>query len=525
MNTESTLPNTEEAQGAIRRVVVVGGGTAGWLTASILAADHCASQANGLQVTVVESPRIGILGVGEGTWPSLRDTLRRIGISERTFLKRCNASFKQGSRFDSWVSGEEGDSYYHPFEAPPNEDEVDVLSLWRTVGTGVAFHEVASHQAALCQANRAPKQASTPEYAAVANYGYHLDAPAFAELLKQHATSVLGVRHIPADIEDVVTSQGGMVQAVLTTDGQRIEGDFFADCSGSRALLIGRTEGAGVTDVSDVLFNDRALAVHLPFQEEREAVASQTTATALGAGWVWDIALQTRRGIGHVFSSQHSSEEEARHALSDYLQRVSPGTSLSGEEARLIKFRSAYREKPWSGNVAAIGMAAGFVEPLEASAIVMIELMASMLSDTLPENRAALPLAAARFNGRFAYRWERIVDFLKLHYVLSRRSEPYWQAHRDPSTWPERLHELLGQWRFEPPSREDFQQSREIFPAASYAYVLYGMGFETAPPVRRRRKDDPQAIRGTLTNIARTTEQCLAGLPSNRELLDVLTAD
>lgn len=504
----------------VRRIVILGGGTAGWLTAGILAADHCADQPDGIDVTLIESAKVPILGVGEGTWPTMRDTLRRIGISETDFLRRCNASFKQGSRFDGWRTGAGDDSYYHPFEAPPSADEVDALRLWDMIGTDVPFAEVVSHQAALCQAGRAPKQVGTPEFAAVANYGYHLDAPAFAKLLAEHCTARLGVRHVIGDVTGLVRDEQGFVSALTTDESGSIEGDLFIDCSGMAARLIGQEMGVGVHDASDVLFNDRALAIHVPHERQDAAVQSQTNGTAMPFGWVWDIALQNRRGVGHVFSSRFADEGKVRSSLQDYLDRTAPWADVRADDARLLQFRSAYRETPWVKNVVGVGMSMGFVEPLEASAIVMIELAAGMVSDTLPPVRASIEGASERFNRRFSYRWARIIDFLKLHYILSERREPYWLAHRDPESWTPRLRELMARWRFEPPSREDFPDSREIFPADSYAYVLHGMRHRIAPrPTVRRTGADPR-IHAALRQVALTTERYLAGLPSNRELLD-----
>lgn len=505
----------------LEHVVIVGGGTAGWLTAGILAADHRAHERDGLRVTLVESPTKPILGVGEGTWPSLRDTLQRIGLPETEFICRTKASFKQGSRFDGWVDGAPGDSYLHPFDAPPSQDDVDILSLWRAAPPGTSFADAVSAQARVCAAGRAPKQPQTPEFAAVTNYSYHLDAPAFAELLQEHCTVRLGVNHVLADIVAVEREPDGSIRALRTGQGGLVSADLFVDCTGSRALLIGEFPEAERTDASDILFNDAALAIHVP---DNGPIQSQTNATAMPAGWIWDIALQSRRGVGHVFSMRHMSAERAREALAAYVGRTTNGASPGAEDARLIRFRSGYRETPWVGNVLAVGMSQGFVEPLEASAIVMIELSAVMLSDLLPPRRSGLAPASRRFNERFGYRWARIVDFLKLHYILSRRHEPYWAEHRDPATWPARLSDLMEQWRQVPPSRDDFANALEIFPAASYAYVLYGMGFQTAERRTVRRKDDPGLARHRLGDISAKAQRMLAGLPANRELLDHLIA-
>ena len=502
----------------IKHIVIIGGGTAGWLTASMLAADHLAHAPDGLRVTLIEAPNIPILGVGEGAWPSLRDTLRRIGIRETAFVRACEASFKQGSRFDGWTTGAAHDCYFHPFEAPPDPDEIDAAAVWRASPDGMTFADAVSVQPALCLHDKAPKQTGTPEYAAVANYAYHLDAPAFAAMLREHATTTLGVRHIADEVVATERTADGDIAAVLTRGSGAIAGDVFVDCTGARAQLIGDEMGAPLSDVSSVLFNDHALAVQVP-HAAADLVSSQTTATAVDFGWIWDIALARRRGVGLVFASAFATETQARAALTRYLERTAPASGLTGDDARLLTFRSAFRREPWRGNVVAIGMAQGFVEPLEASAIVMIELSATLLSDILPANRSGLAAAARTFNARFSYRWERIVDFLKLHYVLSRREQPYWTQHRDPLTAPDRLAEGLDRWRYDPPSREDFPQSREIFTASSYAYVLNGMGFPTKPRAIRRRKDDPAIAERYVRDIAARKRKLLAGLPTNNELI------
>ncbi len=509
----------------VQHVVVVGGGTAGWLTASLIAADHCTGSENGVRVTLIESPRIPILGVGEGTWPSLRDTLRRIGLNETAFIRACGASFKQGSRFDGWRTGAPDDSYQHPFDAPPSAEVLDLQAVLARGVAGPAFAGTVSAQAAVCRADRAPKQTGTPEYAAVTNYAYHLDAPGFAALLARHAVTELGVSLIKDDVVEVVRADTGDVRAVTTTANGAVAGDLFVDCTGARAVLIGEALGAPLEDVSAILGNNAALAVQVPHAAPSAPVASQTIATALPAGWVWDIALNSRRGVGHVFDAAQTSEEAARQALQAYLDVAAPHAEAGTADARLIRFSSAYRRSPWTNNVVAVGMSQGFVEPLEASAIVMIELSATLISDLLPPRRGQMGAAAARYNARCSYRWDRIVDFLKLHYVLSERVEPYWARHRDRASWPDRLVELVDLWRHVPPSREDFPQTLEMFTAASYAYILYGMGFQTLARATAKRAADQTRAGRVLDEIAARSARYVAGLPTNRQLLDHIHGD
>jgi len=494
----------------IEHVVVVGGGSAGWLVAGVLAAEHA------LRVTLVESPAVPTIGVGEGTWPSMRDTLHRIGVSEADFFRECDASFKQGSRFEKWVTGADDDVYFHPFVLPEGYGDTNLAAAWQRSHRNIPFADLVSFQPHLCVHGRAPKQAATPEYAAVANYGYHLDAGKFGVFLREHCVNKLGVRHIVDHVEDIRNKDNGDIAALLLRGGSTVDGDLFVDCTGMQSLLLGKHYGVPLLHQRHVLFNDSALAVQVPYANEDDPIASQTTSSAQPNGWIWDIGLPGRRGIGHVYSSAHTSDAEAEQVLRAYV--AASGGPAEMPAPRKLGFEPGYRERFWHRNVVAIGLSAGFIEPLEASALALVELSSAWLADDMPATRAQMDVVAARFNEAFTYRWERIIDFLKLHYVLSRRSDTaYWREHRDPASIPERLQELLQLWRARPPSRRDFARIEEVFPSASWQYILYGMGFtmDTAP----RTSDRPDLADEAFREAARLTERMLPALPSNRELL------
>ncbi|WP_296948029.1 tryptophan halogenase family protein [uncultured Massilia sp.] len=500
----------------IGHIVVVGGGSAGWLVAGVLAAEHR------LRITLVESPGVAPIGVGEGTWPSMRDTLRRIGVSESDFLRECDAAFKQGSRFDHWVDGSAGDRYFHPFSLPQGHGDANLAAAWERShrSGGIAFADLVNYQSQLCLDGRAPKQPQTPEFAAVANYGYHLDAGKFGLFLQRHCVDRLGVRHLLAHVDEVVTRRDGAhagdIAALRTREHGLVEGDLFVDCTGMASLLLGRHLGVPLLPQRHVLFNDRALALQVPYAQPDSPIASQTTSTAQEAGWIWDIGLPTRRGIGHVYSSAHVSDEQAEAALRAYVART--GGLADPPPARRLAFEPGYRARFWERNCVAIGLSAGFIEPLEASALAMIELSAAWLADDMPATRAAMDVVARRFNDAFAYRWERVIDFLKLHYVLSRRSGAYWDDNRRPDTVPARLRELLALWRTRAPSHRDFHRIEEVFPSASYQYILYGMGFRLEAPARA--SDLPGEAERHFRESARLGARMRQLLPSNRELLE-----
>lgn len=490
----------------IQNVVIVGGGTAGWLSACLLAARR-----PDLSITLVEAPNIPTIGVGEGTWPTMRETLAQIGIAEVEFLRECDASFKQGSRFDGWVDGSESDSYLHPFTPPPSDDMRDLLAAWRATIPDTPFAAAMSPQHAACAANLAPRQRAMPDYAAALNYGYHLDASKFANLLARHATDHLGVAHITSEVTSVISAPNGDIEALELRDRPILGGDFFIDCSGHAAILIDGYCHAQWVDRSDVSFNDRALAVQVPVASDAP-IAAQTIGTAHKAGWLWDIALPTRRGIGCVYASSYIDDDEAENILRDYVHAKISGSYAESLRVRRLTFKTGHRAKFWDRNCLAVGLSAGFIEPLEASAIVLIELSLKALIDNFPAGRTAMDIHAARFNEMFRYRWDRIVEFLKLHYVLSTRPEPYWVAQRNPETIPARLTEHLILWRDQPPSTWDFPRVDEIFSAASQQYVLYGMGF---PGFSEARALSPSAL-SRLTEVRERARSMTAALPTNR---------
>lgn len=500
----------------LRRIVIVGGGSAGWLTAGLIAAEHRAAPA-ALHITLIESPDVAPIGVGEGTWPSMRDTLRRIGVAESDFFRACDAAFKQGSRFNGWVDGSADDSYFHPFSLPQGYGEVDLPAQWQAQHPQRAFADLVSYQPRLCVQGRAPKQVVTPEYAAVANYGYHLDAGKFGLFLRQHCQEKLGVHYVADHVLSVVSHDNGDIAALRTQQHGDIEAELFIDCTGMQSLLLGQHYGVPLIPQQHVLYNDAALAVQVPYPADDDPIASHTCSTAQSAGWIWDIGLPTRRGVGHVYASRYISDDQAEAELRAYIARTSGQTDIA--TPRKLRFTPGYRQKFWHRNCVAIGLSAGFIEPLEASALAIVEMSAAMVSEELPATRAAMDIVARRFNEAFTYRWERVIDFLKLHYVLSqRRDTAYWRDNTDPAKVPERLQELLTLWQHRAPSRSDFYRIEEVFPSASYQYILYGMGFRS--DFSRAPKPQEAAMAdGYFHEAASLARKMLGALPDNRALI------
>ncbi len=503
----------------IQDVLIVGGGTAGWLTAAFLAR-HLGSSHGGIRITLVESSDIGIIGVGEGTFPSIRGTLAAIGISEARFLQACSATFKQGIRFDHWVRppGTPGhDHYFHPFSLPsqrPGAPELLPYWLQGDAGPGVAFAEAVTLQKAVVDARHGPKRVSDADFMGPLNYAYHFDAGRFATLLCEHAQT-LGVRRVLATVDRVELDEQGAIAAVHTQDKGALKADLYIDCSGFRARLIGEAMGSPFKSVRDVLFVDRALAMQVPYERPDTPIASCTISTAQENGWTWDIGLQERRGIGHVYSSRHTDDDAAEQVLRRYI-----GPASEGLTPRKLVLDVGYRETQWIKNCVAVGLSGGFLEPLESSGIGLIETGAYLISHLFPFDGQMEPVAR-HFNAFMRERYARIVDFIKLHYGLTqRRDTAFWRDNADPASFPDSLRDRLSMWRSRPPQRLDFITDLEMYLPASWQYVLYGMEFKTELGAARAGLRRGMEARQEFHAIAALGAHAQRDLPPHRALIE-----
>jgi tryptophan 7-halogenase len=503
----------------IKNVVIVGGGSAGWLTAGILAA-HFSQRDDDIKIVLIESPDVPTIGVGEGTWPSMRSTLMKMGISETDFIRECDVSFKQGSKFVDWVAPG-SPAYYHPFTLPEGFSEINLAESWLYVRDQVTFADAVSPQRFLSDRFLAPKNMASAEFSGPVNYGYHLNAGKFSNMLRRHCVQRLGVAYLEDHVQSVLSAEDGDISGVVTRSNGEVLGDLFIDCSGMRGLLIDQHFGIDLNGLGKFLFNDSALAVQVPYSDENAPIESCTLSTAKDFGWIWDIGLTSRRGVGCVYSSAHATDDDALKALGQYVANIGGADNPDHFEARKIAFKPGYRKVFWHKNCVAVGMAAGFIEPLEATALVLVELSAQMIAEQLPPHRGVMNTISARFNKAFEAHWLRIVEFLKLHYVLSNRADTdYWRDHHSEATMPNGLKDLLELWRCRPPSRHDIRLD-EIFPWASYQYILYGMGFDT-----RTGAADGQVKLGQARKYFSRNEDAvgklLSCLPTNRDLLNRL---
>jgi tryptophan 7-halogenase len=442
------------------RVVVVGGGTAGWMTAAALRAllpGRCT-------VDLVESQEIGIVGVGEATLPHIRGFNERLGIDEADFMKATRATFKLGIDFENW--GRVGDRYVHPFGTfGRGQGEVDFHQYWlRLRHDGVTVRELEQYSMA-CMMARLGKfdlpVKDPDDVASTFNYAYQFDATLYAPYLRALAER-LGCRRTEGRIVDVeLNGESGDIEAVVLSDGQRIEGDLFVDCSGFASLLIGKALGEPFQDWSKWLPCDRAVAMPC---RTRNAITPYTSAIAMDAGWRWRIPLQHRTGNGYVHASAFISEEDAAGAL---LQSVE-GEPIA--EPRVLRFRAGRRERSWVRNCVAVGLSSGFLEPLESTSIYLIQAAITALVELFPEQ----PIGDSdrdEFNRLIDLEYDRIRDFLILHYHATERSDsPFWDYVRTMEI-PDSLAEKLELFR----RRGRVVKYREgVFLEASWIAVYLG---------------------------------------------------
>jgi tryptophan halogenase len=441
-------------------VIIVGGGTAGWMTAAALAKllpSRC-------DVHLVESEAIGIVGVGEATLPHIRAFNERLGIDEAEFMAATRATFKLGIEFRNWAR--KGDSYIHPFGTfGRGAGEVDFHHYWvRLREEGVPVPEIEDFSMAVAMARKNRFDLPDPDPGSIAStfgYAYQFDATLFAPFLRRLAEG-LGAKRTEGRIVSVERhGESGDIAAVVLESGERIEGHLFVDCSGFISLLMGRTLGEPFQDWTHWLPCDRAVA--MPCRTETP-LAPYTSAIAMDAGWRWRIPLQHRTGNGYVYSSAFISDDEARAALVAAVE----GEPLA--EPRLLKFKAGRRERSWVKNCIAVGLSSGFLEPLESTSIYLIQAAITGLVELFPE-REISPVDRDEFNRLIDLEYDRIRDFLILHYHATERADtPFWDYVRTMDV-PDTLEEKIELFR----RRGRIVKYREgVFLDASWIAVYVG---------------------------------------------------
>jgi tryptophan halogenase len=482
----------------VKRVVIAGGGTAGWITAFALV-----KQLGSLvEITLVESDEIGTVGVGESVIPTARAFHEYMGIDEADFVRATGSTFKLGISFEYWAR--EGDRYIHSFGTIGRSTwMVDFHHFWlraRELGAAADIGDYClEHQAAAASRFGPSKQVPL-------NYAYHLDAGLYGRYLRGLAEAA-GVRRVEGKIAEVrQNAESGAIEALVLNSGDVVEGDLFIDCTGFRALLIGKALGVGFEEWSHWLPTDSALAVQT---RAVEPPLPYTRAIAHGAGWRWRIPLQHRVGNGLVYSSAHMSDDDARALLDE---------SVVGEtliEPRLIRFKAGYRPKVWVKNCIAIGLSTGFVEPLESTSIHLIMIAVTRLLQVFPHQGVSSAIAD-RFNAQAAREIEGVRDFIVLHYHLNERTDSdFWRDCREMKV-PNSLAERIGLFR---DAAHAFQDSHDLFRVDSWIQVMLGQRLtplsyhpaaQIIPEAQLR-----QSLEALKSNIARAVDT----MPTHEEWL------
>ncbi len=446
-------------QEPVRRVAIVGGGSAGWMTAAALAR----FLPERTHVTLIESNAIGTVGVGEATIPQLRLFNQHLGIDEDDFVARTGGSFKLGIEFAGWNGPDS--RYLHAFGTIGRSlGLVPFHHYWLAAGGGDRPPSLWSYSACAIAAsqNRFDRDPGNPQAPAGTNWAYHFDAARYAAYLRERAEAG-GVERVEGRVVDVAQdAETGLIEAVTLDDGRRIAADFFIDCSGFAALLIGRMASDRWDDWSALLPCDRALAVPCA---ATQPITPYTRATARAAGWQWRIPLQGRTGNGLVYSSAHLSDDEAAATLLGNLD----GAALA--DPKPLRFTTGRRHAPWIGNCVALGLAAGFLEPLESTSIHLVQSGIARLLSLWP---AAIPRAAdiAEFNRQSAREWLGIRDFLIAHYALNDLDEPFWQERR-ATPLPDSLRDRIA--LFEQSGRI-VRDEHELFAEVAWLQLFVGQG-------------------------------------------------
>jgi len=489
-------------------IVIAGGGTAGWVAAATLAR----FLGNRASVTLVESDEIGTVGVGEATIPQIHNLIIGLGLDQTDFLRRTNGTFKLGIEFSDWLG--EGHSYIHSFGyTGRGVGLIAFRQLWlrgRALGVAGELGDYNFNIAAarLGRMSTSAGSKTIPDLA----YAYHFDASLFARMLREYAEE-RGVRRVEGMILDVERdSESGDIMALALNGERKVQGDFFVDCTGFRSLLLGKTLGVSYQDWSQWLPCDSALAVPC---ESSEAFRPYTQALSRKAGWQWRIPLQHRTGNGHVYSSKFISDDEAASTLLANLD----GAALA--DPRPIRFTSGCRETFWSRNCVALGLAAGFMEPLESTSIHLVQSAVGRLLNVLPGDLARTESARETFNRLSAIEWARVRDFITLHYYANGREGPFWNYCRNMEL-PDTLAEKIALFR---EAGLFMREEDELFLDDSWGQVMIGQGIvpESWSPLADNVPGED--IGPFLDSLAKSYRVKAESLPTHREFVAAMVGD
>ncbi|MGJ8680020.1 tryptophan halogenase family protein [Paraglaciecola sp.] len=494
---------------AIRQLVIVGGGTAGWMTAAALSnfidPKYC-------QITLIESEQIGTVGVGEATIPHIRVFNQMLGINEQDFLRHTQATFKLGIKFTGW--GLNGGEYFHPFGAHGYEiNNTGFHHHWlhaRNHGDTSDYDDysvavVAAQQDKFCFPHSDPSSVFSHF-----SYAYHLDAGLYAKYLRSYSEK-RGVKRVVGLISEVAKNlQDGFISSVILDNGEQVNGDFFVDCSGFRSLLMDKALNVGFDDWSHWLPCDRAIAV--PCENKNTGPAPYTQSIAHDAGWQWQIPLQHRVGNGHVFCSEFMSNDEAQSILLNNL----PAKPL--KDPIQLMFRTGMYNKSWEKNCVAIGLSSGFLEPLESTSIYLIQLGIYKLMEMLPDMHFS-PEDGDEFNRVVKDEYVKVRDFLILHYKLSNpEKSEFWRYCHNMSV-PDSLEQRMSLFK---ETGYFSEYSEGLFLTPSWLSVFIGQGYLPKKVDPRVEMQNVGEVKAGLNNMRSYLKQKTAEIGTHQHSISAL---
>jgi tryptophan halogenase len=488
-----------QTDGRIKRIAIVGGGTAGWIAASALAR----KVGRTCSIQLIESPDIPTIGVGEATIPGIIDFLKFLGIDQQDFMRHTQATIKLAIRFVDWHHL--GHRYWHPF-GPFGVfvDRLPFYHFWHKARAEQLNVDLShfSLEIAMAEQNRFIFPGNSLGLAPNLKYALHFDAGLVARYLRAYAEQA-GVVRLERSVTGVTRRADGFIDEVVFKEGDRLKADLYIDCTGFRGLLIEGAMQTGYVDWSKYLPNNRAVAMQVPNVIPR---TPYLRATARSAGWQWRIPLQHRIGTGYVYSSDHISDEDA---LRDLMSMPENGEPLT--EPRVIRFTTGRRKKFWNGNCVALGLGSGFIEPLESTSIHLVCSGVYALLDHFPDATFD-PVNIAHYNEQVIEEFERVRDFIVLHYCTTQRTDtPYWQE-RQQTELPGDLAERMELYKR---TGRIFQKRHEMFVELSWFFVMHGMGLRPQSYDPLVDASDWQAVMHVMQSMKQKVAAEVAACPSH----------